>query len=129
MKGIISGFLFGCFSLGLVSVIIGIIAPKAPESTIVILSDESEFTNSMSYDFSNSGPLSEFNYSSSDYILPNSNRNLKQEIFTENTSKLNPKIPNLNLSSIPKIKQEMQVSPLQPKMPNKNTDFPVKIKN
>ena len=83
----------------------------------------------MSYDFSNSGPLSEFNYSSSDYILPNSNRNLKQEIFTENTSKLNPKIPNLNLSSIPKIKQEMQVSPLQPKIPNKNTDFPIKKEN
>jgi hypothetical protein len=129
VKGIISGFLFGCFSLGLVSVIIGIIAPKAPESTSIIVSDESEFTNSMSYDFSNSGPLSEFNYTSSNITIPTRNRNLKREGFTENTSKLKPKIPNLNLSSIPKIKQEIQVSPLQPKMPNKNTDFPVKIKN
>jgi len=129
VKGIISGFLFGCFSLGLVSVIIGIIAPKAPETTIIIVSDESEFTNSMSYDFSNSGPLSEFNYTSSDINLPNRNRNLKRESFLENTSKLDPKLPNLNLSSIPKIKQEMQVSPSQPEMPNKNTDFPVKIKN
>tara|TARA_B100000925_G_scaffold205017_1_gene155779 strand:- start:747 stop:1136 length:390 start_codon:yes stop_codon:yes gene_type:complete len=129
VKGIISGFLFGCFSLGLVSVIIGLIAPKAPETTIFIVSDESEFTNSVSYDFSNSGPLSEFNYTSSDITLPTRNRNPKREGFTENTPKLDPKLPNLNLSSIPKIKQEMQVSPLQPEMPNKNTDFPVKIKN
>ena len=129
MKGIISGFLFGCFSLGLVSVIIGIIAPKAPESISVIVSDESKFTNSMSYDFSNSGPLSEFNYTSSNVTLPTRNHNLKRESFTENISKFNPKIPKINLSSIPKIKQEMLVSPLQPEMPNKNTDFPVKIKN
>jgi len=129
VKGIISGFLFGCFSLGLISVIIGIIAPKAPETNNIIVSDESEFTNPMNYDFSNSGPFSEFNYTSSDNTLPTHNRNIKRESFTENTSKLNPKMPNLNLSSIPKIKQEMQVSPLQPEMPNKNKDFPVKIKN
>ena len=46
VKGIISGFLFGCFSLAVVSIIVGIIAPKPPVSVIIKAPDGSEFTNS-----------------------------------------------------------------------------------
>ena len=54
VKGIISGILFGCVSLALVSIVVAIIAPKAPESVNVKAPDGSEFTNPMTYHSSNS---------------------------------------------------------------------------
>ena len=129
MKGIISGFLFGCFSLALVSIIVGIIAPKPPESVIVKAPDGSEFTNSTTYNSSNSEYLNEFNDSSSGITLPITHRNLNTDSSIESISKLNPKLHSLNFSSILKINQKMQDGPLQPKISNENTDSSVKISN
>ena len=129
MKGIISGFLFGCFSLAFVSMIIGIIAPKAPESLIIIAPDKSEFTNPTIYNSSNSEYLNEFNSSSLGITLPTTSRNLNPDSSIERTFKLNPKLLNLNFSSILKIDQKMQDGPLQPTILNENTESSIKISN
>ena len=129
VKGIISGLLLGCFSLALVSIIIGIIAPKAPESVIIKAPDESEFTNPTIYNSSNSEYLNEFNNSSTGITLPNTSRNLNRDSSIESTSKLNPKLLSLNFSTILKIDQKMQDGPLQPTILNENTEISVKISN
>jgi hypothetical protein len=129
VKGIISGFLFGCVSLALVSIIIGIIAPKSPESLNVKAPDGSEFNSPINYNSSYSEPLNKFKYSSSGITLPTTNRNLNKNSSIESISKLNPKLPNPNFSSILKINQKMQDSPLQPKISNKNMDRSVKLEN
>ena len=129
MKGIISGFLFGCFSLALVSIIVGIIAPKPPVSVMIKAPDGSEFTNSATDTSSNSEYLNEFNYSSSGITLPITHRNLNTDSSIESISKLNPKLHSLHFSSILKINQKMQDGPLQPKISNENTDTSVIISN
>ena len=129
MKGIISGLLLGCFSLALVSIIIGIIAPKAPESVIIKAPDESEFTNPTIYNSSNSEYLNEFNKSSSGITFPTTSRNLNQDSSIESISKLNPKLLSMNFSSILKIDQKMQDGPLQPTLLNENAESSVKIPN
>ena len=127
MKGIISGFLFGCFSLALVSIIVGIIAPKPPVSVIIKTPDGSEFTNSATYNSSNSEYLKEFNDSSSGITLPTTRRNLNPDSSLESTSKLNSQMDSPNFSTILKINQKMQDGPFQPKISNKNTDISVKL--
>ena len=129
MKGIISGLLLGCFSLALVSIIIGIIAPKAPESLIITTPDESKFTNPTIYNSSNSEYLNEFNSSSLGITLPTTSRNLNQDSSIESISKLNPKLLSMNFSSILKIDQKMQDGPLQPTLLNENAESSVKISN
>ena len=129
MKGIISGFLFGCVSLALVSIIFGIIAPKPPKSVNIKAPDGSEFTNHTIYNSSNSEYLNEFNYSSSGITLPTTSRNLNRDSSIESTSKLNPKLHSPNFSSILKINQNMQDGSLQPKISNKNIDISVNILN
>ena len=129
MKGIVSGFLFGCVSVAVVSIIFGIIAPKSPESVNIKAPDGSEFINPMSYNPSNSEPLNKFNYRSSGITLPTTSRNLSKNSSIESISKLNPKLPNPNFSSILKINQKMQEGPLQPKISNENTDSSIKIPN
>ena len=127
MKGIISGFLFGCFSLALVSIIVGIIAPKPPVSVIIKAPDGSVFTNSATYNSSNSEYLKEFNDSSSGITLPTTRRNLNPDSSLESTSKLNSQMDSPNFSRILKINQKMQDGPFQPKISNKNTDISVKL--
>ena len=129
MRGIISGFLFGCVSLALVSIVVGIIAPKSPESVNVKAPDGSEFTNHMTYDSLNSEALTKFNYSSSNITLPTTKRNLSKYSSIESISKLNPELPNPNFSSILKINQKIQDSPLQPRISNENMDKSVKLEN
>ena len=129
VRGIISGFLFGCVSLALVSIVIGIIAPKSPESINVKAPDGSEFTNPMTYDSLNSEALTKFNYGSSNITLPTTKRNLSKYSSIESISKLNPELPNPNFSSILKINQKIQDSPLQTKISNENMDKSVKIEN
>ena len=127
MKGIISGFLFGCFSLALVSIIFGIIAPKPPVSFIIKAPDGSEFTNSATYNSSNSKYLNKFSDSSSGITLPTTRRNLNPDSSLESTSKLNSQMDSPNFSTILKINQKMQDGPFQPKISNKNTDISVKL--
>ena len=129
VRGIISGFLFGCGFLALVSIVVGIIAPKSPESVNVKAPDGSEFTNPMTYDSSNSEALTKFNYSSSNITLPTTKRNLSKYSSIESISKLNPELPNPNFSSILKMNRKIQDSPLQPKISNENMDKSVKIEN
>ena len=127
MKGIISGFLFGCFSLALVSIIVGIIAPKPPVSVIIKAPDGSEFTNSATYNSSNSEYLNDFNDSSSRITLPTTRRNLNPDSSLESTSKLNSQMDSPNFSTILKINQKMQDGPFQPKISNENTDISLKL--
>ena len=127
MKGIISGFLFGCFSLALVSIIVGIIAPKPPVSVIIKAPDGSEFTNSATYNSSNSKYLNEFNDSSSGITLPTTRRNLNPDSSLESTSKLNSQMDSPNFSTILKINQKMQDGPFQPKISNENIDISIKL--
>ena len=129
MKGIISGFLFGCVSLALVSIIFGIIAPKPPESVNIKAPDGSEFINPVSYNPSNLEPLNKNNFGSSGITLPATSRNLSKRSSIESISKSNPKLPNPNFSSILKINKKMQDSPLQPKISKKNIDRSAKIEN
>ena len=129
MRGIISGFLFGCVSLALVSIVVGIVAPKSPESVNVKAPDGSEFTNHMTYDSLNSEALTKFNYSSSNITLPTTKRNLSKYSSIESISKLNPELPNPNFSSILKINQKIQDIPLQPRISNENMDKSVKLEN
>tara|TARA_B100001248_G_scaffold6787_1_gene4691 strand:+ start:651 stop:1040 length:390 start_codon:yes stop_codon:yes gene_type:complete len=129
VKGIILGFLFGCFSLALFSIIAGIIAPKNPVSVIIKAPDGSEFTNSATYNSYNSEYLNEFNGSSSGITLPTTRRSLNPDSSIESISKLDPQLHSLNFSRILKINQKMQDGPLQPKISNENTDSSVKISN
>ena len=129
MKRIISGFLFGCVSLALVSIIFGIIAPKSPESVNIKAPDGSEFVNPVTDNPSNSEPLIRNNYGSFGITLPATSRNLSKRSSIESISKSKPKLPNPNFSSILKINKNMQDSPLQPKISKKNIDRSAKIGN
>ena len=129
VKGIISGILFGCVSLALVSIGVGIIVPKSPESVNVKAPDGSEFTNPVTYNSSSSEALTKVDYSSSSITLPTTKRNLSTNSSIESFSKLYPELPHPNFSSILKINQKMQDSPLQPKISNKNMDRSVKLEN
>ena len=129
MRGIISGFLFGCVSLALVSIVVGIVAPKSPKSVNIKAPDGSEFTNHMIYESLNSEALNKLNYSSSNITLPTTKRKLSKYSSIESISKLNPEVPNPNFSSILKINQKIQDSPLQPRISNENMDKSVKLDN
>ena len=130
MKGILSGFLLGCFSLALFSIIVGIIAPKSPESARIKVPDGSEFADTATYKSSNSEHLNKFNYSSSSINLPNISRTLSRDSSLESTSKLNSKMMDRpNFSTILKINQKMRDGPFQPKISNENIDISVKISN
>ena len=127
MKGILSGFFFGCFSLALLSIIIGVIAPKSPESADIKVPDASEFTDTATYKSSNSEHLNEFIYTSSNITLPNTSRNLSRNSSLESTSKLNSQMDSPNFSTILKINQKMQDGPFQPKISNENKDISIKL--
>ena len=127
MKGILSGFLFGCFSLVLLSIIIGVIAPKSPESADIKVPDASEFTDTATYQSSNSENLNEFIYTSSNITLPNTSRNLRRDSSIGSTSKLNFQMDSPNFSTILKINQKMQDGPFQPKISNENKDISIKL--
>ena len=129
MKGIISGFLFGCISLAVVSIILGIISPKPPESFNIIAPDSSQFSNSINDYSSTSKPLAEVYYSPSGITEPNTNRKLNRKSSIESTSKLVPVIPKTSFSSILKIDQKLHNSPAQPKISDKNMDNRVKFDN
>jgi len=74
----------------------------------------------------NSESLNKFNYSPSGITLPTTSRKLSKNSLIESISKLNPKLPDPNFSSILQINQKMQDSPLQPKISNKNIDISIK---
>ena len=127
VKGILSGFLFGCFSLALLSIIIGVIAPKSPESANIKVPDASEFTDTATHKSSNSEHLNKFIYTSSSITLPNTSRNLSRDSSLERTSKLNSQMDSPNFSTILEINQKMQDGPFQPTISNENKDVSIKL--
>jgi len=127
VKGILSGLLFGCFSLALLSIIMGVIAPKSPESADIKVPDASEFTDTATYKSSNSENLNKFIYTSSNITLPNTSRNLSRNSSLESTSKLNSQMDSPNFSTILKINQKMQDGPFQPNISNENKDISIKL--
>lgn len=129
MKGIISGFLFGFVSLALVSIIMGIIAPKAPASFIIKILDSSQFTNSIEYNSLVSGTLNQINYNNAAITSPNTSRKLNLNSSIENPSKFNLVVPNSTVFSVLLINQEMNEGPVQPKITSKNRDSLIKIKD
>ena len=129
MRGIISGFLFGCISLAVVSIILGIFFPKPPESFNIIAPDSSQFSNSINDYSSKSNPSTKVHYNPYGITEPNTNRKLNRKSSIESTSKLVPMIPDTSFSSILKINQKMHNSPAQPKISDKNMDSLVKFYN
>ena len=129
MKGIISGFLFGCVSLALVSTIIGIIKPKAPENFNIKILDSSKFSNSIGHGSLVSGTLNQIGYNKAVITAPNTSRKLNLNSLIENPTKLNLVAPNSTFSSVLQINQGMNEGPVQPKIPTKNRDSLIKIKN
>ena len=95
-----SNLFFIVITIFVYSIIFGIIAPKPPESVNIKAPDGSEFTNSATYNSSNSEYLNEFNDSSTGITLPTTRRNLNPDSSIESISKLNPKVHSLNFSSI-----------------------------
>ena len=126
MKGIISGFLFGCVSLALVSTIMGIISPKAPKNFNIKILDSSQFVNSIEYSSLVSGTLNQINYNNAAITAPNTSRKLNFNSSIENSSKLSEIAPNTTVSSVLHINQEMNEGPVQPKILNKNRDSLIK---
>jgi len=126
VKGIISGFLFGCVSLALVSTIMGVISPKAPKNFNIKILDSSQFVNSIEYSSLVSGNLNQINYNNAAITAPNTSRKLNFNSSIKNPSKLNEIAPNSTVSSILQINQEMNEGPVQPEILSKNRDSLIK---
>ena len=128
MRGIISGFLFGCISLAVFSMILGILIPKPPESFDLIAPERSQFTNSKEESSWKTGGQNQVQYSSYGITLPTTKRklnlgnNININLLTE------PMRPDSNFSTTVKIIDATDESPLQPKLPNINQDISVEIK-
>jgi hypothetical protein len=129
VKGIISGFLFGCVSLALVSITFGIIEPKAPENFNIKILDSSKFINSIEHGLFVSGTLNQINYNKAIITAPKTSRKLNFNSLIKNPSKLNLVAPNSTVSSVLQINQGMNEGPVQPKIPTKNRDSLIKIKD
>ena len=122
MRGIISGILFGCISLAFISIILGIIFPKPPESFNIKAPDSSQFSNSINDSSSKSEPSTRVYYNFSGITVPNTYRQLNQKSSIKSSSKLAPMVPNKGFSSILQINQKIHDSPAQPKNSDKNMD-------
>jgi hypothetical protein len=129
VRGIISGILFGCISLAFISVIFGIIFPKAPENFNIKAPDSSQFSNTIDNSSLKSEPSTGVYYNFSGITVPNTNRELNQKSSIKTTSKLAPMVPNTGFSSILQINQEIYDSPAQPKISDKNMDDLQKVFN
>ena len=127
MRGIISGFLFGCISLALFSMILGILVPKPPESFDLKAPEWSQFTNSKEGASLTAGDQNQVKYSSRGITLPAT----KRKLIPGNNIQINllfePMRPNSNFSSTVKIKHTTDKGPHQPKLLNMNEDISVKI--
>ena len=129
MRGIISGILFGCISLAVISVIFGFISPKPPESFNIKAPDSSQFSNTINDSSLKLEPSTGVYYNFSEITVPNTNRELNQKSSIKITSQLPPLIPNTGFSSILQINQKIYDSPAQPKISDKNMDGLQKVFN
>ena len=127
MRGIISGFLFGCISLALFSMILGILVPKPPESFDLKAPEWSQFINSKEGASLTAGDQNQVKYSSRGISLPATKRTLLPGNNIQINLLFEPMRPNSNFSSTVKIKYATDKGPLQPKLLNINEDISVKI--
>ena len=128
MRGIISGFLFGCISLAVFSIILGILIPKPPESFDLIAPEWSQFTNSKEEASWKAGGQNQVQYSSYGITVPTTERKLKQGNNIQINLLTEPMRPNSNFSTTFKIIDATDENPLQPKLPNINQDISLEIK-
>ena len=128
MRGIISGFLFGCISLAVFSMMMGILIPKPPESFDLIAPERSQFTNSKEETHWKAGSQNQVQYSSYGITLPTTKRKLDPGNNIQINLLLEPMQPNSNFSTTVKIIDATDEGPLQPKLPNINQDISVEIK-
>ena len=127
LKGLISGFLLGSISLALYSIIIGVIAPKSPESFNVETFYGSQFSNS-----GTSGPphnisLDNFNFKNSEISVPKTDRDMNKTLnsILLNTAK-NSAPQDPSYSSALQMNKDMTDNPSQPSIPKVNTDNMIK---
>ncbi len=128
MRGIISGFLFGCISLAVFSMIFGILIPKPPESFDLIAPKWSQFVNSKEKAYWKAGAQDQVQYSSYGITLPTTKRKLNPGNNIQINLLTKPMPPNSNFSTTVKIIDATDEGPLQPKLPNINQDISVEIK-
>ena len=127
LKGLISGFLLGSISVALYSIIIGVIAPKSPESFNVETFYGSQFSNSET-----SGPpqnisLDNFNFKNSEISVPKTDRDMNNTLnsILLNTPK-NSSHQTPSYSSALQMSKDMTDNPSQPSIPKVNTDNMIK---
>ena len=128
MRGIISGFLFGCISLAVFSMILGILIPKPPESFDLIAPEWSQFTNSKEEAFWKAVDHNQVRDSSYGITLPTTERKLNPGNNIQINLLTEPMRPNSNFSTTFKIIDATDENPLQPKLPNINQDISLEIK-
>ena len=127
LKGLISGFLLGSISLALYSIIIGVIAPKSPESFNVETFYGSQFSNSGTSGPSNNISLDNFNFKNSEISVPKTDRDMNKTLnsILLNTAK-NSAPQDPSYSSALQMKKDMTNNPSQPSIPKVNTDNMIK---
>ncbi len=127
LKGLISGFLLGSISLALYSIIIGVIAPKSPESFNVETFYGSQFSNSGTSGPPNNISLDNFNFKNSEISVPNTDRDMNKTLnsILLNTAK-NSAPQDPSYSSALQMNKDMTDNPSQPSIPKVNTDNVIK---
>ena len=128
MRGIISGFLFGCISLAVFSMILGILIPKPPESFDLIAPEWSQFTNSKEEASWKAGGHNQVQYSSYGITVPTTKRKLNPGNNIQINLFIEPIRPNFNFSTTFTIIDAAHEGPIQPKLPNINQDISAQIK-
>ena len=128
MRGIISGFLFGCISLAVFSMILGILIPKPPESFDLIAPEWSQFTNSKEEASWKAGDHNQVRDSSYGITLPTTERKLNPGNNIQINLLTEPMRPNSNFSNTFTIIDAAHEGPIQPKLPNINQDISVGTK-
>ena len=127
LKGLISGFLLGSISLALYSIIIGVIAPKSPESFNVETIYSSQFSNSETSGSPQNLSLDNFNYKNSEISVPKTDRDMNNTLnsILLNTPK-NSSHQTPSYSSALQMSKDMTDNPSQPSIPKVNTDNMIK---
>ncbi|MGB1915364.1 MAG: hypothetical protein ACPHL3_05290 [Paracoccaceae bacterium] len=127
MKGLISGFLLGSISLALYSIIIGVIAPKSPESFNVETIYSSQFSNSETSGSLQNISLDNFNYKNSEISVPKTDREMNKTLISTQLSIPQISVPKKSsFSSALQMSKEMTDNPSQPIIPKVNTDNLIK---
>ena len=127
LKGLISGFLLGSISLALYSIIIGVIAPKSPESFNVETFYGSQFSNSETSVPAQNISFYNFNFKNSKISVPKTDRDMNKTLISIplNTLKNSPS-QKPSYSSALQMSKDMTDDPSQPSMPKENTDNIIK---